>query len=299
MIEHSGACVNGMSPHIRSMSRHQPYHPYLIAFSNLMIFLLMIKAKVHYDKIFLDLSLWHVVVVDSRSVVHNGPHGCAGRPVVGHSVTTEAGWSPDLGGSMIEASVTLLGNLVDDPDIRCTQSGTFVCSLRLASTSRRFDRSQNRWIDGHTIFVTVTCWRQLAENVSASLHKGDKALVIGRLRQRSFETQDGTRRVVYEVDADVVAVDLARQSADVRRAVRSIGDGADGDGRTAGSESLVTCGMTGAHNGQAGVGTGTGYHDGGFAHAGADGLLAGSLPDDVSGAVSGLPDVPAQRPATV
>ncbi|WP_322755531.1 single-stranded DNA-binding protein [Frankia sp. Cas3] len=239
---------------------------------------------------------------------------------------------------MIEASVTLLGNLVDDPDVRCTANGNFVCSLRMASTSRRFDRSQNRWVDGHTVFVTVTCWRHLAENVGASLHKGDRTLVVGRLRQRSFETQDGGRRVVYEVDADAVAVDLTRQSAKVRRVVRSnreatevmdvtevteaveameadeamevtdamgaveVVDATEGEGSAVGSEPLAGNGMTGVHNGQTGVGTGSGYRDGGFTHAGADELLGESIPGDLPGAPGSErrpPGVPAQRPATV
>ncbi|WP_239310909.1 MULTISPECIES: single-stranded DNA-binding protein [unclassified Frankia] len=212
---------------------------------------------------------------------------------------------------MIEASVTLLGNLVDDPDVRCTQNGNSVCSLRLASTSRRFDRSQNRWVDGHTVFVTVTCWRHLAENVGASLHKGDRTLVVGRLRQRSFETQDGSRRVVYEVDADAVAVDLTRQSAAVRRVVRvnreSTGSAestevTEGDGNMLGCEPLAEEGRADVHNGQTGVGTGAEYHDGGFTHAGADEFLSGSVPGGMPTALEpdGSPSViPAQRPAAV
>ncbi len=172
---------------------------------------------------------------------------------------------------MIEASVTLLGNLVDDPELRCTQSGNFVCSLRLASTSRRFDRTQNRWVDGRTVFITVTCWRHMAENVGASLRKGDRTLVVGRLRQRSFETHEGNRRVVYEVDADAVAVDLARQTAEVRRTVRSNGDGQAAEEVASGQGAVGTTDGAGVHDGrsEARFETGTEYRDGDLADTGA------------------------------
>ncbi|WP_131746078.1 single-stranded DNA-binding protein [Frankia sp. Cppng1_Ct_nod] len=200
---------------------------------------------------------------------------------------------------MIEASLTLLGNLVDDPELRCTQNGNFVCSLRLACTSRRFDRTQNRWVDSNTVFVTVTCWRQLAENVGASLHKGDRTLVIGRLRQRSFETQDGSRRVVYEVDADAIGVDLTRQSAEVRRVVRSQ---TEGDGPAGGSESVPDHDSPAMHNGQTRFEGGAEYHDGGLTDAGADNPLSRSTADGVApdaGFDTGRHTIPAQRPATV
>ncbi|WP_250283523.1 MULTISPECIES: single-stranded DNA-binding protein [unclassified Frankia] len=185
---------------------------------------------------------------------------------------------------MIEASVTLLGNLVDDPELRCTQNGNFVCSLRLASTARRFDRTQNRWVDGHSVFITVTCWRHMAENVSASLRKGDRTLVVGRLRQRSFETHEGNRRVVYEVDADAVAVDLARQTAEVRRVVRASGE--NGGGQAAG-EAASAREPVGTRDGadepaggdEARFDTGTGYRDGNRTDTAEEGPFGESLPN--------------------
>lgn len=114
---------------------------------------------------------------------------------------------------MLETTITLVGNLVDDPQHRFTPSGASVCTFRLASTPRRFDRSENRWVDGATLFLRVSCWRQLADNVSASLARGDRALVYGRLRQRSFETGEGERRLSYEIDADAVGAELTWHAA--------------------------------------------------------------------------------------
>ncbi len=205
---------------------------------------------------------------------------------------------------MIEASVTLLGNLVDDPELRCTQNGNFVCSLRLASTSRRFDRTQNRWMDGHTVFITVTCWRHMAENVSASLRKGDRTLVVGRLRQRSFETHEGNRRVVYEVDADAIAIDLARQTAEVRRMVRSNPDGQTAEGAASGQEPVGKPEGAGMHDGrsEAHFETGTEHRDGDLADAGADEpfdkpLLGATAP--VAGFDEMSPSAAALHPAAV
>jgi single-strand DNA-binding protein len=121
---------------------------------------------------------------------------------------------------MIDTTITFAGNLVDNPEIRATPNGNFVCNFRLAATSRRFDRAENRWVDGTTLFLRVTCWRQLAENVSASLGRGDRALVIGRLRQHSYETAHGERRTTYEVEADSVGAELVWHPVRFQRANR-------------------------------------------------------------------------------
>ncbi|WP_242424847.1 single-stranded DNA-binding protein, partial [Frankia sp. EI5c] len=86
---------------------------------------------------------------------------------------------------------------------------------------RRFDRAEQRWIDGNTLYLKVSCWRQLAENVAASLSRGDRALVVGRLRQNNFETQEGDRRVSYEIDAEAVAAELTWRPVEVRRVARA------------------------------------------------------------------------------
>jgi single-strand DNA-binding protein len=121
---------------------------------------------------------------------------------------------------MLDTTITLVGNLVDNPEHRTTTNGASVCSFRLASTPRRFDRAENRWVDGTTLFLRVSCWRQLADNVAASLGRGDRALVYGRLRQRSFETSEGERRVAYEIDADAVGAELTWHAARSERLAR-------------------------------------------------------------------------------
>lgn len=121
---------------------------------------------------------------------------------------------------MIDSVVTLVGSLIETPEPRTSTSGLNVTSFRVACTSRRFDRSQARWVDGATMFITVSCWRQLAENVVASLRRGDRILVSGRLRQRVYQLEDGTRRAAIEVDAETVGPDLTRHTVQVRRAAR-------------------------------------------------------------------------------
>ncbi|WP_261565446.1 single-stranded DNA-binding protein [Frankia gtarii] len=121
---------------------------------------------------------------------------------------------------MLDTTITLVGNLVDNPEHRTTTNGASVCSFRLASTPRRFDRSENRWVDGATLFLRVSCWRQLADNVAESLARGDRALVYGRLRQRSFETSEGERRVSYEIDADAIGTELTWHAARSQRLTR-------------------------------------------------------------------------------
>ncbi|WP_018634798.1 single-stranded DNA-binding protein [Parafrankia elaeagni] len=129
---------------------------------------------------------------------------------------------------MPDNAITLIGNLVENPVLRITASGVSVCGFRLASTPRRFDRTEQRWVDGSTLYLRISCWRQLAENVAASLSRGDRALVVGRLRQNNFETQDGDRRVSYEIDAEAVAAELTWRPVEVRRTARSSTTPADG-----------------------------------------------------------------------
>ena len=136
---------------------------------------------------------------------------------------------------MIDATVTLVGNLVDNPALRVTASGTSVCGFRLATTPRRFDRATGRWVGGATLFLRVSCWRQLAENVTASLSRGDRALVVGRLRQHSYLTQQGERRVSYEIDAEAVAAELAWYPVRVQRPARSEASSGVPDGQSSGA----------------------------------------------------------------
>ena len=125
---------------------------------------------------------------------------------------------------MNETSVTVVGNLVDDPRLRTAETGVDVASFRVASTSRRFDRDAGRWIDSASLFLSVTCWRTLAGNAVASLRKGDPVVVTGRLSTRTYE-KDGQVRSTCELEAVAVGPDLARGTAVFRRSPRSAAPG--------------------------------------------------------------------------
>jgi single-strand DNA-binding protein len=110
---------------------------------------------------------------------------------------------------MYDTTMTLIGNLVDSPKLRKTKNGHFVASFRVASTPRRYDREQGGWVDGKTLFVTVTCWRALGENVAQSLRKGQPVVVFGRYLQREWE-KDEALKTAYELEAIAVGHDLSR-----------------------------------------------------------------------------------------
>jgi single-strand DNA-binding protein len=122
-----------------------------------------------------------------------------------------------------ETTITIIGNLVDDPELRFTPSGAAVASFRVASTPRNFDRQTNEWKDGDTLFLTCNVWRQAAENVAESLQRGTRVIVNGRLKSRSFETREGERRTVFEIDADEVGPSLRNATAKVNKVSRSGG----------------------------------------------------------------------------
>jgi single-strand DNA-binding protein len=124
---------------------------------------------------------------------------------------------------MNETQLTITGNLVDDPELRFTPSGQPVAKFRIASTPRYFDKQTSAWKDGDSLFLTVNVWRQAAENVAESMTRGTRAIVTGRLRQRSYEAQDGTKRTVYEIEADEVAVSLRNATAKVAKVTRTSG----------------------------------------------------------------------------
>jgi single-strand DNA-binding protein len=124
-----------------------------------------------------------------------------------------------------ETVITLVGNLVDDPELRFTPSGAAVASFRLASTPRTYDRQSGDWKDGESLFLTCSVWRQAAENVAESLQKGMRVIVQGRLKQRSYETREGEKRTVFEVDVDEVGPSLRSATAKVARTQRSGGSG--------------------------------------------------------------------------
>jgi len=124
--------------------------------------------------------------------------------------------------------ITLVGNLVDDPELRFTPSGQAVANFRIASTPRFLDKATNEWKDGESLFLTCTVWRQAAENVAESLTRGMRVIVQGRLKQRSYETKEGEKRTVFEVDADEVGPSLRNASAKVTKAARGSGGGGGG-----------------------------------------------------------------------
>jgi single-strand DNA-binding protein len=124
-----------------------------------------------------------------------------------------------------ETLITVVGNLVDDPELRFTPSGAAVANFRIASTPRTFDRQSNEWKDGEALFLSCSVWRQAAENVAESLQKGMRVVVQGRLKQRSYETREGEKRTVVELDVEEVGPSLKYATAKVARVQRSGGGG--------------------------------------------------------------------------
>jgi single-strand DNA-binding protein len=116
-----------------------------------------------------------------------------------------------------ETVITVVGNLVDDPELRFTPSGAAVAKFRIASTPRTFDRQINEWKDGESLFLSCQVWRQAAENVAESLTRGTRVIAQGRLKQRSYEDREGVKRTVYELDVDEVGPALSRATAKVTK----------------------------------------------------------------------------------
>src|SRR5215469_2228602 len=123
-----------------------------------------------------------------------------------------------------DTQITIVGNLVDDPNLRYTPTGQAVANFRVASTPRYLDRNTNEWKDGDSLFLTCNVWRQAAENVAESLQRGMRVIVSGRLRQRSYETREGEKRTVYEIEVDEVGPSLRNASAKVVKSNRSGGN---------------------------------------------------------------------------
>ena len=124
-----------------------------------------------------------------------------------------------------ETNITVVGNLVDDPELRFTPSGAAVANFRIASTPRTFDRQTNDWKDGDTLFLSCSVWRQAAENVAESLQRGMRVIVQGRLKSRQYETREGEKRTVFEIDVEEVGPSLRSATAKVTRASRQGGGG--------------------------------------------------------------------------
>lgn len=150
-----------------------------------------------------------------------------------------------------ETVITVIGNLTSDPELRFTPNGAAVVSFTVASTPRTLDKATNEWKDGDTLFLRCSAWRQMAENVTESLAKGSRVIVQGRLKQRSFETREGEKRTVVELDVDEVGPSLRNATAKVNKTSRG-GGFTGGNGFSQGGPSSVGAG------GQPGSGNGFG-----------------------------------------
>ena len=124
-----------------------------------------------------------------------------------------------------ETTITVVGNLTDDPELRFTPSGAAVAKFRIASTPRTLDRQSGEWKDGEPLFLACNIWRDAAEHVAESLQRGARVIVQGRLRQRSYETREGEKRTVYELEVDEIGPSLRYATAKVQRVNRSGGGG--------------------------------------------------------------------------
>ena len=146
-----------------------------------------------------------------------------------------------------ETPITLVGNIVADPELRYTPSGAAVANFRVASTPRAFNRDSGQWEDQEGLFLTCNIWREAAENVMETLSKGMRVIVQGRLRQRAYETREGEKRTVYEIEVDEVGPSLKFASAQVTRNPRSGGQG--GGGQRQAGDSWNAAAQGGSHAG--------------------------------------------------
>jgi single-strand DNA-binding protein len=134
-----------------------------------------------------------------------------------------------------ETTITVIGNLTNDPELRFTPSGSAVANFTIASTPRTFDRQSNEWKDGETLFLRASVWREAAENVAESLTKGMRVIVSGRLKSRSYETKEGEKRTVVELEVEEIGPSLRYANAKVNRAERGAGPGGNGFGGQGGT----------------------------------------------------------------
>jgi single-strand DNA-binding protein len=172
-----------------------------------------------------------------------------------------------------DTPITVVGNLVADPELRFTSAGQPVATFRIASTPRLRDAASGEWKDGDSLFLTCNVWRQAAENVAESLQRGMRVIVTGRLKQRNYETKEGEKRTVYEVEVDDVGPSLRNASAKVNRASRGSGEGGFGGGNRSG-------GGGGYSGGQGSSGGGSSRTEDPWASDGAGGGGGGGYSDE-------------------
>lgn len=160
-----------------------------------------------------------------------------------------------------DTQITVVGNIVADPELRYTPNGAAVANFRVASTPRRYDQQAGQFVDGEPLFLTCNVWRQPAENVANSLNKGDRVIVTGRLRQRSYEDRNGERRTVFEIEVEEVGPSLRFATAEINKAYRGGSQGGNAGGGNGGGFG-GNAGGFGGQGGQGGQGNGGGQ--GGF-----------------------------------
>ncbi len=149
-----------------------------------------------------------------------------------------------------DTPITVIGNLTGDPELRFTPSGAAVANFTVASTPRYFDKQSNDWKDAEALFLNCSVWRQSAENVAESLVKGSRVIVNGRLKARSYETREGEKRTVFEIDVEEIGPSLKYATAKVNKTTRSGGSG--GYGQQPGQPAPQPQGYQGGQGGQGG-----------------------------------------------
>jgi len=172
-----------------------------------------------------------------------------------------------------DTTITVIGNLTDDPELRFTPSGAAVAKFRVASTPRFLDRQSGEWKDGEPLFLSCTVWRQAAENVAESLQRGARVIVSGRLKQRTYETREGEKRTVFELEVDEIGPSLRYATAKVQKMSRSGGNG--GFGSSGGDDG----GSGASRGGGFGASRGGGASSGGSS-SGGSGSGGGGFADD-------------------
>ncbi|MDO5098772.1 MAG: single-stranded DNA-binding protein [Corynebacterium sp.] len=165
-----------------------------------------------------------------------------------------------------DVNITIVGNVVADPELRFTQTGAAVATFRVASTPRRYDSQSGQWVDGEAMFLSCNIWRQAAENVAETLTKGMRVIVTGRLRQRSYESREGEKRTVMELEVEEVGPSLRYATAQVNRNPREGGYQGGGSGNFGGGNAGGNFGGNsgGFNNSQGGFGGGQPANQGGF-----------------------------------
>ncbi|MET3370611.1 UNVERIFIED_CONTAM: single-strand DNA-binding protein [Jeotgalibacillus campisalis] len=178
-------------------------------------------------------GLWDEHTADQHQpndLTHDEPGGT--EPQNETSTDTENTTSTRGKGTIMagETTITVIGNLTNDPELRFTPSGSAVANFTIASTPRTFDRQANEWKDGETLFLRASVWREAAENVAESLTKGTRVIVSGRLKSRSYETKEGEKRTVIELEVDEIGPSLRYANAKVNRTQRSNNQGGGSTG---------------------------------------------------------------------